>query len=360
MPITFGSTSAPSNITQYLDSVFGTSLANYREQLIDNIGAINAFLFKLLKSDFYESCDGGAFIQEPLMYGLTPADSYDGWDELGTLPTDGITDAIYEWRQCAAAITYNMKEVYQNQHKIVSLVKSRIMQGEMGLQEYFQQALWWGSGDGALKTPKVSTINGSNSIEFMAKLVDYASSGTGMVGNLDQSLSTNSWWRNKSFTSAAATYDNLMLEINQSYTNTSLGTGGPVDLMPMDEITYELFTQAYWLKYRVVNDGDPNFPFENKKFRNALIVLEDKVPDVANNLVSAAAKGSIYFLNTKFFRIRYHPERNFEMLKDEQGRTFAKPINGDSRIGHLAWMGNVTTNNRRKQGVRGNIARTLT
>jgi hypothetical protein len=46
------------------------------------------------------------------------------------------------------------------------------------------------------------------------------------------------------------------------------------------------------------------------------------------------------------------------MLKDENGNTFAKPINGDSRVGHVGWMGNVTINNRRKHGVIGNLART--
>ena len=135
MSITFGSTSAPSDITLYLDSVFGTSLANYRKTLIDNIGATNAFLHELIKSDQYESCDGGTYIQEPLMYELAPMSWYDGYDELSTIPTDGITDAIYEWRQAAAPITYNMKEVIQNKHKIVDLVKSRIMQAEMGIQE---------------------------------------------------------------------------------------------------------------------------------------------------------------------------------------------------------------------------------
>ena len=66
------------------------------------------------------------------------------------------------------------------------------------------------------------------------------------------------------------------------------------------------------------------------------------------------------FLNTQFFKLRYHPDRDWAMLEDENGKTFAKPINGDSRTGHIAWMGNTSCNNRRKQGVLGKIARTLT
>ena len=90
------------------------------------------------------------------------------------------------------------------------------------------------------------------------------------------------------------------------------------------------------------------------------VVMDEKVPDVSGNLVVTTTKGSGFFINSKFFKLRYHPSRNFEMLKDENGKTFAKPINGDSRVGHIGWMGNLTCNNRRKQGVIGNIARTLT
>src|ERR1022692_2316246 len=143
--VTFGSGSAPSQVTLNLDGLFGISLAAYRKTLVDNIGAINAFFHELIKSELYESQDGGSYIQEPLMYALTPADSYDGYDELSTLPTDGITDAIYQWRQCAAPVVYSMKEIKQNKQKIVDLVKARIMQCEMGLQEYFSQSLLWGA-----------------------------------------------------------------------------------------------------------------------------------------------------------------------------------------------------------------------
>src|SRR5439155_23505637 len=107
MPITFGSISAPSNITTYLDSLFSQSLALYRKQLIDNIGATNAVLYEILKSDAYEEADGGTYIAENLMYGLAPAAWYDGYDEFSTIPTDGISQTIVEWRQMASPIAYN-------------------------------------------------------------------------------------------------------------------------------------------------------------------------------------------------------------------------------------------------------------
>ena len=99
MSITFGQSSAPNSVTTNLDSLFATSLANYRRELIDNIGSTNALLYDLIKGEGYESCDGGTYIAEELMYALTPSQPYSGYDTLSTTPTDGITQAIFEWRQ---------------------------------------------------------------------------------------------------------------------------------------------------------------------------------------------------------------------------------------------------------------------
>ena len=98
--------------------------------------------------------------------------------------------------------------------------------------------------------------------------------------------------------------------------------------------------------------------------------MDDKVPDVytgAPGTISGGVVdpttmtyGTAFFVNSKFFKVRYHPDRDFEPLRDENGKWFVKPINGDFRIGHLGWMGNVTVNNRRKQGVLAKIARSLT
>src|SRR5215475_12325612 len=182
MALTFGNTTAPNNITTYLDSVFSTSLANYRKTLIDNIGATNSILYDLIKGD-----------------------SYDGYDDLSTIPTDGITQAQFEWRQIASPIVYNTKEVVQNEHKIINLVKARIQQSELGLQENWAQAFMWGAGSGNMQTPKTSTVNGSYHVEPLPKLISYNTAGndsisgagaTGAaltVGGIPESA-PNTWW----------------------------------------------------------------------------------------------------------------------------------------------------------------------
>lgn len=376
MALTFGQLTAPNNITTYLDSVFSLSLANYRKTLTDNIGSTNALLHDIMNGDGYESAEGGGtYFGEDLMYGLAPADWYSGYDPLSTAPTDGITQAQFEWRQMASPITYNMKEVIQNEKKIIDLVKSRIKQSEMGIQEAWAQALNWGNypNGGVITSPRQSPVTGALAIEPLAKIISYntaGSSGTALtVGGLSEF--TNTWWRNKSATSTATTYTAFMYELENMYNLTSLGTGGPPTHIFMDQVTYQVFIHAYFSIYKANPDAlDGAYPFVGKKFLNAKIIMDDKIADFYTGAPGTETAGVVdpttmtygtaVFCNSKFFKVRYHPDRDFEPLRDENGKWFVKPINGDYRVGHLGWMGNLTTNNRRKQGVLAKIARSLT
>ncbi len=364
MAITFGDTGNPSNITTYFDQLFATTLAKYNKTLVDNIGKSNALFWKIINSNMYEGVDGGSYIQIPLMYALGTMDSYEGYDELSVTPTEGLTSAIYQWSQLATPVVYSMIDVLKNREKIVDLVKTKMMQAEMTIQEGFATHFLQGSGSGALSTPKVSGSNGSTSIDPIAKLIEYTTgSFVETVGNI--AASSESWWRNQVTVSAATTYVGLLKEMVTHYNNCSKGMGGPPDLIIMDQTSYELFHFAYFNNYRLNDRGNsttPNFPFENFKFMGATVVWDEKVPNVfaGTTDTTTTTGGTAYFINTKFFRMKYMNGRDFSMLKDENGKSFAKPINGDSRVGHIAWMGNICINNRRKHGVLGKIARTLT
>ena len=355
--ITFGTTTAPSDIAIYFDAVFSQSLALNRKQLIDNIGTSNAFFHKLIKSDMYESAPGGTDIREELMYALSPMESYDGYDELSLQTTDGITTAVFEWRQLAVPISYSMKELKQNKQRILNLVKSKMTQMELGIQEGFATHFMQGSGDLALATAKVNAVNGSSSINPIALMIAYDPTTATSIGNISQSTST--WWRNKTKTfGATTTYDAFLREWMNIFNSCGLGTGGPPDICLCDQTTYELASFALYQRYRQTSSA-MDFPFTNIKIpfgsNNSLLVLDEKTPDVYSNLTSTATYGSMYLINSKFFKVRYEEDSDFQMLKDENGKEFTKPINQDARVGHTAWMGQVTLNNRRKHGVWGKI-----
>lgn len=369
---TYGSSNAPSQVTTNLDSLFSLSLAAYRKELVDQVSASNAFLYELMKKDFYEGQDGGTYIQVPLLYGLQNADTYDGYDELPTVPVDGVTSGTWDWRQVAAAVVYSMKEVKQNKQNIIKLVKTKIKQAEMGLQESFAQMIMWGSANqagGSLKTPYVSPVNGSKGPEPILELIDPTPTVSSVVGNINQSTAT--WWRNKVKTSTATTYDQLFLEIEQLLNRASLGIGGKPKLILLDETTYELFTFALYQRYRYTQANvDEAYPFENTTFKGARFVMDDKVPDAYSGVAptldagngdpASLTYGTAIAINPQFFRLVYEEDSDFVMLKDDSGKSIFKPINQDARVGHFAWMGNLTVMNRRKQAILQKIARTLT
>ena len=288
------------------------------------------------------------------------------------MPVDGITQAVYEWRQKASPIVYAMSDVLKNsgQGRLINFVKSKIQQTELGLQESWAQDFMWGNqpNGGLLSDPRQSGVNGSLSVEPIGKIISF-NTNTLTVGNIPENL--NPWWKNQSAMGAATKYGDYLYELLNLYNTLSLGTGGPPTVMLADQVSYQNFIHAYFSQYKANPDAlDFSYPFEGKKFMKAKIIMDDKVPDVFSGHApvtvggigqpSSLLFGSCIMANTKFMKVRYMTGRDFEMLTDEQGKTFAKPINGDSRIGHLAWMGNVTTNNRRKHGVLGKIARQMT
>ena len=99
MAITYGAAGQPLQTTTNFDALFSASLANYRKTLTDNISTSNFFFHKMKEMGLWEGRDGGLYLVEDLMYALSPVDTYDGYDELPLTPTEGITQAQYQWRQ---------------------------------------------------------------------------------------------------------------------------------------------------------------------------------------------------------------------------------------------------------------------
>lgn len=357
---TFGDNTAPNNTLEYWDSATTSTLNNYRGKLIDNISNTNAVLNKIMATEVYEAANGGKRIVEELMYEMSTADTYADYDDLPVTRTDGITQA--EFVRCSAAvpIMYSGREMRQNRDKfqILNIVKNRIMQAEMGLKEFFGNGMLQGNGAAALATPKVSGTNSSTFIDPLAKIIHYAPSSSVNIGGIDQSA--YSWWRNYSAESAATSDRAFLKELDHMYNLCSRGPGGPPNLILMDQTTYELFVNAFFTIYRIMAPDEPNLPFEAKKFKKAIVTWDEKVPDVYSGAVAATTYGTVYFINTAFLKLRYDTELNFTLLRDDKGIAFQKPINGDYRVAHIGWEGAMTCSQRRKFGVLGKIARTLT
>lgn len=356
MAITFGS-SAPSQITKNFEALIATSLAHYSKTLVDNISSSNAFLYELKKRGLINLIPGSLYIAEDLMYALAQFDAYDGYDELSDTPMDGITQVQFEWRQGSVPISYSEKERKMNKTRIVDLIKSKIKQAELGFMEGFNKALLLGSlsqptAGTDLQTPFTSAATGAAFIDPLPRLIAYDPTASLSVGNINQS--TYTWWRNRKKEATATTYTTFLLEMDNLMNTCNRGGGKGVNLIIMDQTSYELLNAAYYYKYRTMAGSNSDYPFENIKFRGATVVWDEYMPDVFSGTASTATYGTAYFINSDYISLKVEEDTNFQMTE------FAKPPKGDSRLAHILFMGQTTINNRRKHGVYGKIPRTLT
>lgn len=359
---------SPNSLTLNLDTMMTLAFANAGPEIFDTVSKNLALFYEIKKNGMYEPvAKMKPQIIVPLMYGLGNAEWYEGWDVLGTQPTEGITDAVYEWRQLACPTGYNRREQrLTDESEIKQLIKVKIEQTKLTMPDVFDKALLQGnlnSPGGKVYDAVVSTT-GRSGIEPLPKLIYYDTSitagtpgqpsGSLTVGGLDQSLTVNSNWRNWSLDCNATTYIGLLAQFDLMFNRCSRGVGGSPNLIVTDDTTRSLLNTAYFDKYRTYMKEDGNFPFDNLLFHNAHVVVDEYVPDVENNLTNTDTKGTAYFINSNFLKVKYDPETNFTLTD------FQKPVNQDGKIAHSLWMGNVVCTNRRKHGVIGDIARTLT
>lgn len=359
---------SPNSLNANLDVVLTLAFANYGNTIFDNISKNNAVFYQLKKAGAYEAISGlEPEIIIPLMYGLGNAEWYEGWDTLGTQPTEGITAATFAWRQLACPAGYNRREArVTSTEKIKEIAKVKIEQAQMTMIEAFNRAFLQGnvnSPGGLLSSPVVSNTTSRSGIDPLPELVYYqAGLNQGQVtnaltvGGLDQSVRT--WWRNWSHDmTGVTTYAALLAQFDEMFENTSKGAGGTVDTILCDHTTRRLLNSAYYVAYRRAMETDNDYPFDNLMFRGAHVVCDELVPNVHAGTTDTSIStglGTAYFLNTKMMKVKYDAECNF-MLTDLQ-----KPVNQDGKIGHVLWMGNTVMMNRRKHGVIGDIARTMT
>lgn len=370
---------APGQVTQNLDTVLTLAFANAGNTIFDQISRNNAFFFEIKKNGMYEGTSSlDPYIEVPLMYGLGNMEWYEGWDTLGTQPTEGVTAAVYPWRQAACAAGYNRREArVTSAQKIKEISKVKIEQAQLTMVDGFNKAFFWGNAQTAgsnLYTPISSATTGRSGLEPIGELIQFSAASqyaqittTQTVGGL--SASANSWWANWSLDMSSAgtnvsTYATFLSGLDQMIEQSALGVGGQVDLIVMDQVTRRILNSAYYNTYRRLLEKDNDYPFDNLLFRGAHVVCDQDVPNVNGSAAGGGAgsytdtsiatgQGSIYGINSKFFKVKYDEECNF-ILSPLQ-----KPVNQDGKVGHVMWMGNSVTTNRRKHFVIGGISRTI-
>ena len=304
------------------DALISTTLKNYTPRIEDNIFSNLTLLYWLKEAGHIEKVSGGEQIVEPLLYGTNgTTGSYAGYDNIPTTPQEGITAAVYDWKQYAVSIAISGIEEAKNrgEEQVISLLKAKIDQAEMSAQEAMN-TMFYGDGTGN---------GGKDWLGLEAIVADTPSTGT--LGGIDSS--TNTWWRNQS-QDAATVGAFEITDLSNMYNNCSKGKIKPEFLLT-EQAAWERYESLLQPQLRYQSTKAADAGFENLLYKSAPVMWDEELDST----------GRVYFLNSKFLKLKVHSDVWFKATPME------KPHGQDARYSQILCYGNLTTNNRRFQGV---------
>ncbi|CAB4151934.1 hypothetical protein UFOVP582_42 [uncultured Caudovirales phage] len=299
------------------DALLSTTLANYRNQLTDNVFTDRVLTNHLMQKGRMRMVNGGTKIVEPLIYGQnSTVASYGGYDTIALTAQDGISAAEYEWKQYAASIAISGIEEAKNngEAEIINLLEAKIMQAEESMREGFN-AMFYGDGTG----------NSSKNWNGLGNIVESGNT----VGGINSATSGNEFWRSYEENTAAAL---TLAQMATAYNSVSVGNDHP-DLVLTSRTLFEKYEALLQPQLRYTDTKTADAGFQNLLFKAAPVVFD-----------AACTAGVMYFINSKYLTLVGHTDKWFTQTD------FIRPENMDARYALIMCYGNLTCRNRAKQG----------
>jgi hypothetical protein len=299
------------------DALLSTTLANYRDQLTDNVFSDRVLTNHLMQKGRIRMINGGTKIVEPLIYGQnTTVASYSGYDTISLAAQSGITAAEYEWRQYAASIAISGIEEAKNngEQEIINLLEAKIMQAEESMREGFN-TMFFADGTG----------NSGKDWNGLGNIVESGNS----VGGINSATAGNEYWRSYEDNNN----DPLTLaQMATAYNTVSVGNDHP-DMILTTRVLFEKYESLLQPQLRYTDTKTADAGFQNLLFKAAPVVYD-----------TAAPAGVMFFINSKYLSLVGHSGKWFQQTE------FVRPENLDARYALIMCYGNLTCRNRKKQG----------
>lgn len=314
----------PNTQSKNYDALVTTTVEKYvNTKLADNI-TDNLVLFKWLEANGQkQESDGGIYMTEPLMYAQNATvGSFSGYDTVNIGTTDGITAATFNYKMYAGSVVMSLEEKLKNSgpSAVISLLQARIKQLELGFQTKLNSDAYL---DG--------TGNSGKDITGLAAMI----AATGTYAGIDRS--TSDWWRAKVDDQTAANGGTgKVLDVASMVTqfnNQSIGTDTP-DIALTSQALFEKYESLLQSTLRYTSPKMGDLGFQSLMFKNIPIVFD-----------RSCQSNRMYFLNSKY--IKYRPHKGADFQTQEQ----VKPNNQLAYYWQVVWMGNLTCNNCRMQGM---------
>lgn len=246
-----------------------------------------------------------------------------------------ISAAQFLFKQIAVPVVISGLEQLQNAGKeqMIDLMEARLSVAESSMANLMAQGVYSdGSGYGGKQ------IVGLDAIAPVTATASQTNTYAGI------SRSTWSFWRSYSpGTQALPTSSTIQGVMNTTWANLVRGMDRP-DLVIMDNNYWSAYVASLQLIQRFTDPEQANLGFPSVKFMDADVVLDGGINGYA--YTSSTTKGAMYFLNTKYLRLRPHKDRN--MVPLSPNRRYS--INQDAEVQILAWAGALTCNGAQFQG----------
>jgi hypothetical protein len=305
------------------DALLSTTIANYRDTLVDNISQSFFLYYWLTTQGRQLTEDGGESIFVPLMYGKNQTvRSYDGYESLDVTPQEGITAAKFPWKQVAGSISISRKEERQNsgKQKIIGLLESKTKQLEISMRDELNRMMY-ADGQG----------NASKDIFGLDLLVENGSTW-GNVGGIDASDALNTFWRNQWIGTVGGFSVNGIPTMRTLYNKCSRGNEHP-DFGVTTRDIYESFEDSQVQNQRFNDARVANSNFELLKFKGLIIGFDEQ-----------CASGAMFMLNSAYLALVVDSQTNMITTP------FVRPENQDAKTAQVLLMANMVVSNRARQG----------
>lgn len=310
-----------------------TTLENRSGVIADNMSDNNALLNRLKKRGNIKPLSGGRVIEREIEY----ADNstflrYSGYQTLNISPSDVLTMAEYAWKQASVAVTISGLEeaINSGSERVLDLLEARISNAEKTMVNNLAADVY---SDGTADSGK--QMGG-----LQLLVADTPTSGT--VGAINRATSTNTFWRNQSFSAttdggSAVSTANIQRMMNKLWYKLVRGKDMP-DLIVFANDWFEMYEASLQTIHRVTNAETGDAGFQTLKYKGKDVLLDGGQGGNCPLLHG-------YFLNTDYIFYQPHKDRNMRPLGKIQ------PVNQDASVELLVWMGNMTMSNAALQGV---------
>lgn len=300
-----------------LQELLATTVANYRDQLTDNVFQARPLTNHLMDKGRIRMLDGGTKIVEPLIYGEnSTVGSYSGYDTISLTPQSGISAAEFDWKQYAVSIAISGIEEAKNngEQALVNLLEAKVMQAEESMKEGFN-AMFFGDGTG----------NSGADWNGLENLVE----ASGTVGGINRATSGNEFWQSYEENTAGAL---SQADMTTAYNTVSVGNDHP-DFIITTQTLFEKYESLLTPQLRYTDTKTADSGFQNLLFKAAPVTFDVDCPT-----------GNMYFLNSKYLTLVGHSSKWFSQTE------FVRPENMDARYALIFCYGNLTVRNAKKQG----------